>query len=73
MCCFRGPMTHAGVIITRYKMVHDGETAYQSINNKRPSDNILPVGEKIVWVMAEDNQLESAHRFEMFAGTVRRT
>ena len=31
-------VSHAGVIITRYKKVHDGKTAYQMIKNNRPSN-----------------------------------
>ena len=46
---------HAGVIITRYKMVHDGKTAYESIKNKRPSDKMLPFGKKVVWMMPKNN------------------
>ena len=37
---------HAGVIITRYKTVHDGKTAYQRIKNKKPSSKVLPFGER---------------------------
>ena len=37
---------HAGVIITRYKTVHDGKTAYQRIKNKKPSNKMLPFGER---------------------------
>ena len=29
-------VSHAGVIITRYKKVNDGKTAYQKIKNKSP-------------------------------------
>ena len=46
---------HAGVIITRCKTVHDGKTAYQRVKNKRPSNKMLPFGEKVVWMMLKDN------------------
>ena len=69
---------HAGVIITRYKTVYDGQkTAYQGMNNKNPSNNMLPLGEKVVCVMPMENhrrnKLESAHQFGVFAGIVPRT
>ena len=58
---------HAGVIITRYKTVHDGKTAYHRIKNKRPSNKMLPFGEKVVWMMPNDNhrckKLYSIHQF----------
>ena len=58
---------HAIVIITRYKTVHDGKTAYQRIKNKRPSNKMLPFGEKVVWMMPNDNhrrkKLDSIHQF----------
>ena len=41
-------VSHAGVIITRYKKVHDGKTAYQKIKNNRPSNKMMPFGEKVV-------------------------
>ena len=34
------------MIITRYRTVHDGKTAYQRIKNKRPSNKMLPFREK---------------------------
>ena len=37
---------HAGVIITRYKTVHHGKTAYQRTKNKQPSNKMLPFGER---------------------------
>ena len=37
---------HAGVIITRYKTVHDGKTAYQRTKNKKPSNKMVPFGER---------------------------
>ena len=46
---------HAGVSITDYKTVHDGKTAYQRIKNKRPSNTMLPFGEKVVWMLPKDN------------------
>ena len=36
----------AGEIITRYKMVHDGKSAYQRTKSKRSSNYMQPVGEK---------------------------
>ena len=70
-------VTHAGLIITRYKTVHDGKTAYQRIKNKRPSNKMLPFGEKVVWMMSKDNhkwnKLDSIHQFGMFVGIVSRT
>ena len=46
---------HAGVIITRYRAVHEDKTAYQRIKNKRPSNKMLPFAEKVVWMMPKDN------------------
>ena len=37
---------HAGEIITRFETFHEGNTAYQNIKNKRPSNKMLPFGEK---------------------------
>ena len=37
---------HAGLIITTCKAVHDGMTAYQRIKNTRPSNKMLPSGER---------------------------
>ena len=60
-------VSHAGVIITSYTMVHDGKTAYQR-------SKMLSVGEKIVWMMPKDyhrrNKLKSTHQFGVFAGIV---
>ena len=68
---------HAGVILARYKTVHDGKTACQRIKNKRPTDKILPFREKVVWMMPEDNhrrnKLDSIHQFRVFVGIVPRT
>ena len=65
---------HAGVILTRYKNVQDGKTAYQRIKNKRPSNKMLPFGEKVVWMMPMDyhrrNKLDSIRQFGVLAGTV---
>ena len=49
-------MMHAGVIITRYKMVHDGKKECQRIKNKRPRTTMLPFGERVEWMMPKDNQ-----------------
>ena len=53
-------VTHAGVIITTYKMVHDGKAASLRIKNKRPSNNMQPFGERRV----DDNEagIESSIR-----------
>ena len=55
---------HAGVIITKYKTVHDGKTAYQRIKNKR-----LSFGEKVVQMITKDNhrrnKLDSIHTKNM--------
>ena len=68
---------HPGVIITRYKTVHDGKAAYQRIKNKRPSNKMLPFGETAVWMMLKDNhtkkKLDSIHQFGVFAGIMQRT
>ena len=68
---------HKGVIITRYKTVHDGKTAYQRIKNKRPSNKMQPFGVKVVWMMPKDNhrrnKLDSIHQFGVFVGIVPRT
>ena len=69
---------HAGVIITRYKTVHDGKTAKQRIKNKIQANKMLPFfGEKVVWMMPKDNhrrnQLDSIHQFGVFVGIVPRT
>ena len=69
---------HAGLIHTRYKISHDGKTAYQKIKGKRPSSKVLPFGEKVIWMMPKDNSrrkniLESAHHFGIFVGVVPRT
>ena len=62
-------VSHAGVIITRYKKVHDGKTAYQN--------KMMPFGEKVVWMMPKDNhrrnELEPMHQFGVFVGIVPRT
>ena len=46
-------------------MVHDCKTAYLRIENKRPSNNMVPFGEKVGWMMPKDshrsNKLESTH------------
>ena len=67
-------LMHPGVIITRYMMVHDGTTAYQRSKDKRSSKKMLPLGEKVAWMMPKDNQrrntLEVAHQFGVFAGVV---
>ena len=56
---------NAGAIITRYKTVNDGKTAYQRIKNKRPSNKMQPFGEEVVWMMPRDshrrNKLDSNH------------
>ena len=68
---------HAGVIITRYKTGHDGKTACQMINNQRPSNKLLPFGEKVVCMVPKDNQrrnkLDSIRQFGAFVGIVPRT
>ena len=70
-------VSHAGVIITRYKKVHDGKTAYQKIKNKSPSNKMMPLGEKVVWMMPKDNhrrnKLEPMHQFGVFVEIVPRT
>ena len=70
-------VSHAGVIITRYKKVHDGKTAYQKIKNKSPSNKMMPFGEKVVWMMPKDNhrrnKLGPMHQFGVFVGIVPRT
>ena len=67
----------AGVIITRYTAVHDGKRAYQRNKNKRPSNKMQPFGEKVVWMMREDNhrrnKLDLIHQFGVFVGIVPRT
>ena len=45
---------HARGIITKYKMVHDGTTVYQRIKNKKPSNKMLPFGEKVVRTMPKN-------------------
>ena len=69
--------SHAGVIITRYKKVHDGKTAYQKIEHKSFSNKMMPFGEKVVWMMPKDsnrrNKLEPLHNFGVFVGIVPRT
>ena len=69
---------HARVLITRYKTVHDGKTAYQRIKNKRPSNKMQPFGEKVVWMMLNDNhrrnKLDSIRHFrKLSSGIVPRT
>ena len=65
---------HAGVIITRYKTVHDGKTAYQRIKNKKPSNKMLLFGENVVWMLPmvnhRWNKLDSIHQFGVFVGIV---
>ena len=55
----------------------DGKTAYQRIKNKRPSNKMLPFGEKVVWMMPKDNhrrnKLDSIHQLGVIVGRVRRT
>ena len=41
-------VSHAGVIITWNKKVHDGKTAYKKIKNKSPSNKMMPFGEKVM-------------------------
>ena len=68
---------HAGAIITRYKTVDDGITAYERIKHKRPSHKMLPFGKKVVRMMPKNihrrNKLESIYQFGVFAGIVPRT
>ena len=58
---------HAGAIITRYKTVDDGMTAYERVKNKRPSNKVLPFGKKVVWMTPKNihrrNKLESIFQF----------
>ena len=64
-------------IISRYNMVHDGRTPYQSTKNKKPSNNMLPFEKMVVRVMPNDihrrNKLEPAPQFGLLAGLVPRT
>ena len=68
---------HTGVIITSFKAVHDGRTAYRRVKNKRPNNWMLPFGEKVVWMMPKDNRrrnkLDSIPQFGVFVGIVPRT
>ena len=70
-------VSHAGVIITRYKKVHDGKTAYQKRKKKSHSNKMMPFGEKVVWVMPKDNhrrnKLKPMHQFGVFVGIGPRT
>ena len=63
-------VSHAGVIISRYKKVHDWKTAYQKIKNKSPSNKMMPFGEKVVWMMPKDNhrrnKVEPMDQFVVF-------
>ena len=66
---------HAGIIITRYKTVHDGKTACQRIKKKRQSNKLLPFGE-VVWMQMDnhsENKLDSIHQFGVFVGIVPRS
>ena len=47
-------VTHAGVIITSYKMVNDDKAASVRIKNTRPGNKMLPLGEKVVWMRPKD-------------------
>ena len=68
---------HAGAIITRYKTVDDGMTSYERVKHKRPSNNMLLLRERVVWMMPKNihrkNKLESIYHFGVFAGIVPKT
>ena len=53
------------------------QTVCERIKNKRPSNKMLPFGEKVVWMMPKDNfrrnKLDSIHQFGVFVGIVPRT
>ena len=69
--------SHAGVIITRYKKVHDGKTEYQKIKHKSPRNKMMSCGEKVLWMMPKDsnrrNKFEPLHHCGVFVGIVPRT
>ena len=60
-------VSHAGVVIPRYKKVHDGKTAYQQIKDKSPSNKMMPKDNH------RRNKLEPMHQFGVFVGIVPRT
>ena len=77
MCCYRGFVSHVGVVITRYKKVHDGNTAYQQTKNMSPSNKMVSFEYEVVWIIPTGNhcrnKMEPPHPFGVFVGIVPRT
>ena len=41
---------HAGNLITRYKVGSDGATPYQRVKGKAPSNAVMPIGERVLYM-----------------------
>ena len=41
---------HSGTVITRYRIGKDGRTAYQRIKGKNPSNRVVPLEEKVLYL-----------------------
>ena len=64
MFFFFGLMSHAGVMISSFKKVHNGTTEHQKLKNERPHRNILFFEEKVACMIFQDNNHKK--KFEQF-------
>ena len=62
----------AGTIITRYRIGSDGRTAYQRLKGKRPSNMIVPLGEKVLYLPLKTtgkmNKLAPKFKYGVYGG-----
>ena len=68
---------NAGTMITRYRVGTDGKTAYQRLKGKAPSNSLVPLGERVLYLplkrAGRKNKLAAKFKYGVFVGINSRT
>ena len=68
---------YSGTVITRYRVGKDGRTAYCRIKGKNPSNKVVPLGEKVLYMplksAGKKNKLAVKFKYGVFVGVHPRT
>ncbi len=66
-----------GTMITRYRIGQDGKTPYQRLKGKKPSNVLVPIGEKVLYLPLKQpgrmNKLAPKFKYGIYVGVNPRT